>query len=101
LIPHETSSRILSRQGPLLDRVQAIQLIGSSPRLKVHEFGHAMGLCHILGDRVPEAVMADPPGVTAVARFSTIELQALRAVYESSLEPGATRADFQRARLVR
>jgi hypothetical protein len=30
--------------------------------------------------------MADPPGVTAVARFSTIELQALRAVYESSLE---------------
>jgi hypothetical protein len=93
--------RVLARQGPLLDRVQAIQLLGSSQRLKVHEFGHAMGLCHILGDRVPEAAMADPPGVTATGRFSEIERQALRAVYESSLEPGATRADFQRAGLVR
>jgi len=50
---------------------------------------------------MPSAVMADPPGRTAAGRFSELELQAIRAVYASGLEPGATRADFQRVGLVR
>jgi len=69
--------------------------------LKVHEFGHAMGLCHINRERLPSAVMADPPGSMAQPRFNDQERAAVRAVYESSLMSGATRADFARVGLVR
>jgi hypothetical protein len=37
----------------------------------------------------------------AMPRFSDLELQAVRTLYASALEPGATRADFVRAGLVR
>jgi hypothetical protein len=93
--------RILAREGPLLLSAQAIQRLGTSQRLKVHELGRALGLCHIQGEIVPAAAMADPPGTEAEGRFSDLELEAFRAVYASSLEPGATRGDFIRAGLVR
>ena len=92
--------RILARDGPHLISVQAIQQVGSSQRLKVHELGHALGLCHVRGERLPSAVMADPTGATAEGWFSEAELQAFRAVYASGLEPGATRIDFRRAGLL-
>jgi hypothetical protein len=44
--------------------------------------------------------MAGSPGTAAEPRFSAIELQAIRAVFSSTLEPGATRREFQAAGLV-
>jgi hypothetical protein len=48
---------------------------------------------------MPAAVMAPSPGTMAQDRFSALELDAIRAVYGSGLEAGATRADFERAGL--
>jgi hypothetical protein len=92
-------TRGLTFNGASITSARCVQRIGTSPRLKAHEFGHAIGLCHVDRDRMPAAVMAPSPGTMAQDRFSSLELDAFRAVYESGLEAGATRADFERAGL--
>jgi hypothetical protein len=69
--------------GVLLDSARAVQMAGTSLRVKTHELGHAVGLCHVNRYRMPAAV------------------QAIRQVYSSAIQPGARREDFLRAGLVR
>jgi hypothetical protein len=92
-------TRGLTFNGASITSARCVQRIGTSPRLKAHEFGHAIGLCHVDRDRMPAAVMAPSPGTMAQDRFSALELDAIRAVYGSGLEAGATRGDFERAGL--
>ena len=65
-----------------------------------HELGHALlGLCHLDGNLVPGSLMGNPHG-SAIDRWSTLERQAIQAVYGAGLAPGATREEFVRAGLV-
>jgi hypothetical protein len=84
----------------LLQRVRILQLAGVSDRLRAHEMGHAVGLCHLHPDRVPDAVMTDRPGRQQQPDFTDRELEAIRRVFSSGLEPGATIAAFRQAGLV-
>jgi len=94
-------TRLLFTIDGMLAGARCIQREGTSTRLKNHEFGHAIGLCHIDPTRIPDALMAPTAGALPQDRFSLLELEAIRAVYASSLEPGATREDFRRAGLIR
>src|SRR5262249_51784788 len=94
-------TRLLFTTEGMLAGARCIQREGTSTRLKNHEFGQAFGLCHIDPTRVPDALMAPTAGALPQDRFSVLELEAIRAVYASSLEPGATREDFRRAGLIR
>ncbi len=57
----------------LLAGARCIQREGTSTRLKAHEFGHAIGLCHIDATRIPDALMAPSPGQRPQDRFSAPE----------------------------
>jgi hypothetical protein len=83
----------------LLRSARLVQAPGASDRLRAHELGHAIGLCHLHPDRVPDAVMAERPGRRQQDRFTQRELEALRRAFSSGLEPGATRAEFLEAGL--
>lgn len=87
--------------GVTLNSARCVQRVGTSSRLKVHELGHAVGLCHVNRLRMPSAVMTDPFGSEVQDRFSALELDAIRAVYAANLEPGATRQTFRDAGLIR
>ncbi len=75
---------------------RAISFAGT---VHVHELGHALGLCHVNGASLPNAVMAIPQRGSSDS-FVTMELQAIEAVYASGLEPGATGVEFQQAGLI-
>jgi hypothetical protein len=94
-------TRILTRDGGLLLSVQVLLVLGSPTVSTVHDFGHAIGLCHVNPQTMPAAIMSSPYGRDVQSRFSDIELEAMRAVYASTLEPGARRADFVRAGLLK
>ena len=87
--------------GVTLNSARCVHRVGTSSRLKVHELGHAVGLCHVDRLRMPAAVMTDPFGTAVESRFSGLELDAIRAVYAANLEPGATRERFRDAGLVK
>jgi hypothetical protein len=87
--------------GVTLNSARCVHRVGTSSRLKVHELGHAVGLCHVDRLRMPAAVMADPPGASPQDRFTSLELDAIRAVSAANLEPGATRQMFRDAGLIK
>ncbi len=72
----------------------------NSDRLRTHELGYAIGLCHVNPKSVPDAVMADPPGRQRQDYFTERELEAVRRVFSSGLVPGAQRGAFVRAGLL-
>jgi hypothetical protein len=94
-------THITSRAGPVIVSAEAVQNAGEPDRVKVHELGHALGLCHVTGDRMPDAIMSNQFVAPERDRFSALELAAIRAVYASALEPGAGPAEFRAAGLIR
>src|SRR6185295_3497903 len=65
-----------------------------------HELGHGiLGLCHLDGAQMPDALMATPNSA-ATSNFNSLERQVIQAVMRSGLSAGASRADFERAGLV-
>ncbi len=92
----------------LLMGARVVGAPGRSVSAYVHDaVGHGvLGLCHIDARQIggPEAsLMSAGPGVAPGSGASTLtalDLDALRAVYASSLNPGAGRSAFLAARLV-
>jgi hypothetical protein len=87
-------------------RVLASPSLSSSAYIH-YVVGHAiLGLCHVDARQVggPEAsLMSGGPGVThgsGASGLTALDLDAISAVYASSVNPGATRAAFLAARLV-
>ena len=83
--------------------------IGEVPA--VHEVAHLLGMCHVsaelIGGRPANSLMGNfavlptsgPP--TNEPRLTPWDIEALGAVYGSSLQPGAVRSDFVAAGLVK
>ncbi len=88
---------------PLLSSCRLYQNPEANARpgtIHVHELGHAIGLCHLAGERLPNAVMASPNRSTSNS-FTEAELQAIQLVFANpALEAGSTRADFVSAGLL-
>jgi hypothetical protein len=81
---------------------------GLSPSAYVHDaIGHGvLGLCHIGADQIGgaeaslmSAGFGAPPG-SGPSTLTGLDLDAIRAVYASSVNPGAARSAFLAARLV-
>ncbi len=65
-----------------------------------HELTHGiLGLCHLDGIQMPNALMANP-GSSSIGSLNSFERQAIQAVMRSGLTGGSTRADFERAGLI-
>jgi hypothetical protein len=65
-----------------------------------HELAHGiLGLCHLDGFVMPDALMANP-GSASIGSFNSFERQAIQAVMNSGLSAAATRADFERLGLI-
>jgi hypothetical protein len=92
----------------LLMGARVVSPRGASAGLTVHNaVGHAvLGLCHIDARQIggPEnSLMSGGPGAFPGAGASTLtalDLDAIRSVYASGVNPGAARATFLAARLV-
>lgn len=88
---------------------RAVQLLKVPPNNYSHDvIGHGvLGLCHIDGTAIggfDRSLMSDgrgKPGDLINIKLTDLDLTALRAVFASPLNPGATREDFVRAGLVR
>jgi hypothetical protein len=87
---------------------RAVQPTGLPVNAYVHDLvGHGiMGMCHIDGNLIGGAansLMSGGPGVFSGAiarRLTTLDIEASKAVYSSNLDPGATRKDFIKHRLI-
>ena len=96
------------RSPGVLQWSRAVQPADQSPNAYAHDaIGHGvMGMCHIDGLRNggPErSLMSGGPGVTRTnyaLQLTDLDIQAARAVYASSLNPGASRSDFVAAGLI-
>jgi hypothetical protein len=84
--------------GPVILSARCLIRRGN-PRVEVfvHEVGHGLGFFHLRDGVVPAMMNPSAP----VTDFTDLELEAIRRVYSSGLEPGATRADFASLGLVR
>ena len=91
----------LSFQAPgILGSARTVMRDRFAGAIHVHELGHGLlGLCHVDGNRVPDALMGNPQN-SGVAQLNELERMAVRAVYGSALQPGAGREAFVRAGLV-
>ena len=93
----------------ILRSSRAVQLPKVPPNNYSHDvIGHGvLGLCHIDGPGIGgfhRSLMSDgrgQPGDLINIKLTDLDIGALRAVYASDLHPGASRADFVRAGLVR
>jgi hypothetical protein len=63
----------------------------------IHEVGHGLGFQHVRDGAIPAMMNPSAP----VSDFTAFELEAIRRVSASGLEPGATRVDFLRLGLIR
>jgi hypothetical protein len=69
--------------------------------LMSHEVGHALlGLHHTRGVNWPIVPVMGGPEIGADKGFTTLEIDAIRAVYRAGLRFGATRADFHAQGLI-
>jgi hypothetical protein len=91
----------------LLMGARIIGAPGRSVSAYVHDIGHGLlGLCHIDARQIggPEAsLMSAGPGVEpggGAPTFTALDLDAISAVYASSVTPGSSRSAFLAARLV-
>lgn len=89
--------REISTSGPLLVNARCLLLAGGGrPEADMHEVGHGLGLHHVREGVGPAMMNPSAP----VDDFSALELEAIRRVYASGLQPGANRADFLAAGLL-
>jgi len=81
---------------------RAVQPSTQTVNAYVHDVvGHGiLGMCHIDGNLIDgpqNSLMSGGPGVFSgdiAAQLTTLDIEAAKAVYGSSLDPGATRDDF-------
>ncbi len=93
----------------ILRSSRAVQLLTVPPNNYSHDvIGHGvLGLCHIDGTAIggfARSLMSDGrgrPGDLINIKLTDLDIAALRAVFGSTLHPGAARADFARVGLVR
>ena len=82
---------------------RAVQPESQTPQAYVHDvIGHGvLGMCHIDGTLIggpANSLMSGGPGVFSgqiAGTLTVLDQRALRAVYRSPLDPGATLSDFQ------
>jgi hypothetical protein len=91
----------------LLMGARVVSPPGRSAGGYVHDVGHGvLGLCHIDARQIGGAensVMSGGPGVgpgDGAPTFTSLDLEAIRLVYSSNVNPGASRSAFLAARLV-
>ena len=107
--PFQVGCTIHSFLSPgVLQSSRAVQPPNQTPNAFAHDVvGHGiLGMCHIDGNLIGGAensLMSGGPGVFSgdiAIGLSALDIEALKAVYGSSLNPGATRSDFLQAGLI-
>lgn len=90
-----TGGCVVSALAVVRDQALVAAAAGSGPLVGIHEIGHAFGFCH-LG---PDGYVMSASGVGPPA-WTGDELEAVRRVYSSGLQPGATQADARALGLI-
>jgi fibronectin type III domain protein len=90
----------LAANGEIIAALTYVKSNGN-PAVVTHELGHALlGLHHVTKVVLPERPIMSASVGNANPGFSTLETEAIRAVYRAGLRFGASREDFQAKGLI-